>query len=674
MNQMAPDRRPLRTLAPSLGLAALLHLAAPPAAAQPPDYPPSRARSSARVWIERVRFDDTRSASDRGGTGYQDRTHVTIPLVSGSQTYFSVHPHHAGNAELPLSWRVWMDLDADGDFDDVVASQPELVTESPNAGGGSAFKGMFQKYFIVPEGFDGLETRMRVTMAEKQGEGSVAPGPAGTFASGEVEDYTVRLLAMPEAPAKPPGNARIFELAPTMARIQWDAAPGATSYHLRYREIAEEGAWIARRSTGPSRAHEAAADRDETAEEDSWLELDTFFHAPRASSRALALLTLRADTPYAAQLRSVNAGGASEWGPTVAFTTPTAAGPSERFPTVGLHSRGAPFTLAGEEGEQSWTMWDPFVLFDEDEGRYEVWYTVWGGHEPAFYGNRVMGVGHAWSEDGIHWTRQPGGHVLLPTPGSWDKDGLETVSVVKHEGTYYLWYLGKAYGPWLHQLGLATSRDGRTWTKHPANPVLSPEQPFEGDTVKEPSVLWDAEEGLFKMWYNGMRSTERVVRIGYATSLDGVAWTKHRGPVNGEAAAGWNHVHVAKVPGEGRGYLLHALVNYSVLQFWSPDGLTGWQASPNNPVLRARAIGHTWNGAKHDFENILAYGSPSALFRNGRLELYHMRSWFYATEYGDRGMRFGFATGPPGAPSAVETPEPAARMRIHLPIAWRGAE
>jgi hypothetical protein len=241
--------------------------------------------------------------------------------------------------------------------------------------------------------------------------------------------------------------------------------------------------------------------------------------------------------------------------------------------------------------------------------------------------------------------------------------------------------LGKSYGPWLHQLGLATSTDGRRWTKHAANPVLSPEQPFEGDTVKEPSVLWDAEEGLFKMWYNGMRSAERVVRVGYATSQDGVRWTKRRGPVNGEGSAGWNHVNVVKLPGAGRGYLLHALVDYSVLQLWSPDGLTGWRANPDNPVLRARTVGHIWNGAKHDFENILAYGSPSALVRDGRLELYHMRSWYYATEYGDRGMRFGLATGALGDARSVETPRPdpptpaaTDSARIHLPLAWRSAK
>lgn len=111
-----------------------------------------------------------------------------------------------------IAQRVWMDLNADGDFDDVVDGQLERVTESPNVGGGTTLKSMFQNYFVVPAGFDGLETRMRIAMAEKIGDATVAPGPTGTFASGEVEDYTVRFLPMPEAQTTPPSNPRVFEL------------------------------------------------------------------------------------------------------------------------------------------------------------------------------------------------------------------------------------------------------------------------------------------------------------------------------------------------------------------------------------------------------------------------------------------------------------------------------
>jgi len=64
------------------------------------------------------------------------------------------------------------------------------------------------------------------------------------------------------------------------------------------------------------------------------------------------------------------------------------------------------------------------------------------------------------------------------------------------------------------------------WTKHAANPVMTRTEPWETRAICEPSVLY--ENGLFKMWYMGSRtSTGYNAALGYATSPDGLAWTKH---------------------------------------------------------------------------------------------------------------------------------------------------
>ncbi len=59
---------------------------------------------------------------------------------------------------------------------------------------------------------------------------------------------------------------------------------------------------------------------------------------------------------------------------------------------------------------------------------------------------------------------------------------------------------------------------------HPASPVLKPDQPWEGETAMAFSdgAWWDPKDGLYKMWYLGGR--ERATC--YATSKDGIAWTK----------------------------------------------------------------------------------------------------------------------------------------------------
>jgi hypothetical protein len=81
------------------------------------------------------------------------------------------------------------------------------------------------------------------------------------------------------------------------------------------------------------------------------------------------------------------------------------------------------------------------------------------------------------------------------------------------------------------------TRESHAATYHPASPVLVPDRPWERDdkearAAKRPvnpaamvfsdGVFYDPHESLFKMWY--MAGYTRAT--GYATSEDGVSWTK----------------------------------------------------------------------------------------------------------------------------------------------------
>ncbi len=64
--------------------------------------------------------------------------------------------------------------------------------------------------------------------------------------------------------------------------------------------------------------------------------------------------------------------------------------------------------------------------------------------------------------------------------------------------------------------------------KHPANPILQADQPWEEDARHTAGVdctasMYDAKDGLYKLWYS-IKSTPHL--CGYATSEDGVSWTK----------------------------------------------------------------------------------------------------------------------------------------------------
>ena len=64
------------------------------------------------------------------------------------------------------------------------------------------------------------------------------------------------------------------------------------------------------------------------------------------------------------------------------------------------------------------------------------------------------------------------------------------------------------------------------WTKYPGNPVLTSTEPWEARAICEPSVI--VEDGRWRMWYMGCKtSTGTNAALGYATSPDGLSWTKH---------------------------------------------------------------------------------------------------------------------------------------------------
>jgi predicted GH43/DUF377 family glycosyl hydrolase len=154
-------------------------------------------------------------------------------------------------------------------------------------------------------------------------------------------------------------------------------------------------------------------------------------------------------------------------------------------------------------------------------------------------------------------TLSPGNVVLDPGPmdfvkaqanpvldlgpsGSWDDFAIQWPSVLKRNEQYEMWYSGNDGSTWC--IGFATSSDGFNWTKHPDNPVLQPGPlTWDDSNVFAPSVLWDGS--MYKMWYTGHDGSNW--RIGHATSLDGLNWTKNaNNPVLVASASGWDDFNV----------------------------------------------------------------------------------------------------------------------------------
>ena len=124
--------------------------------------------------------------------------------------------------------------------------------------------------------------------------------------------------------------------------------------------------------------------------------------------------------------------------------------------------------------------------------------------------------------------------TLSPTPGAWDRTMPEPPFAMRaSDGRWMLWYSGFNG---TDSIGLATSLDGRTWTKHPSNPVLRPSPSGWDNGGVIDGVVVEALGQLF-MYYGGRTSSDARKSMGVATSSDGVNWTKYAGnPVIGRGS------------------------------------------------------------------------------------------------------------------------------------------
>ena len=139
------------------------------------------------------------------------------------------------------------------------------------------------------------------------------------------------------------------------------------------------------------------------------------------------------------------------------------------------------------------------------------------------------GIGHATSVDGVSWTRDPANpYLTIQQEGDWKYTIFQCSEVVYANGIYHMWYTGGDY-PGTMQIGHATSPDAIAWTRDASNPVLKPGNAGEWEpSVYGPgTVIYDGN--MFQMWYEGGNIAELDLSVGYATSYDGSVWTKYTG-------------------------------------------------------------------------------------------------------------------------------------------------
>jgi len=105
----------------------------------------------------------------------------------------------------------------------------------------------------------------------------------------------------------------------------------------------------------------------------------------------------------------------------------------------------------------------------------------------------------------IHWTKHPGNPVMFASPaGEWDEVLVSPATVIYQDSMYHMWYWGGDHREHIFLIGYATSPDGINWTKDTLNnPVLKsgPEGAWDDNSVITPSVLF--RDSTYHMWYSG---------------------------------------------------------------------------------------------------------------------------------------------------------------------------
>ena len=120
--------------------------------------------------------------------------------------------------------------------------------------------------------------------------------------------------------------------------------------------------------------------------------------------------------------------------------------------------------------------------------------------------------------------------VLSPAASTvGDGDSVDDPALVKVGATYDMWYTGTAEDGNAPAIFLATSTDGSTWTRANNGAAVLQGTPgsFDANGVSAADVVYDATDlaAPYKMWYSGQNGV--FGGIGYATSTDGLTWTKY---------------------------------------------------------------------------------------------------------------------------------------------------
>ena len=175
---------------------------------------------------------------------------------------------------------------------------------------------------------------------------------------------------------------------------------------------------------------------------------------------------------------------------------------------------------------------------------YKIWYWDSSVHDVPY---TIDGIRTADSTDGVTWandtviTQNAGAQLVTGVWPDWNRGTYGPVSVIYNSAapntgtnpfnyTFAMYYDGTTGG--VESIGLGYSADGNTnWRIYGTAPVLDHGTAgnWDSDYATAGTVI-HGFDGIWRMWYSGSGPSGGGNQgIGYATSADGINWTKDPG-------------------------------------------------------------------------------------------------------------------------------------------------
>lgn len=204
------------------------------------------------------------------------------------------------------------------------------------------------------------------------------------------------------------------------------------------------------------------------------------------------------------------------------------------------------------------------------------------------------------------WERDTGGPVVsLGEQGRFDDTHIFAPAVIREGGRYLMWYCGSrgAVKERVFRLGLATSEDGRDFTRHKENPVfacadgrhsvLTPTLPraTDGHVFRK--------DGRLRMWFSStdFRDKSGLHTLHETSSTDGITWSTPSGPL-------MEHVYAPTIIRERRAYRMWYVdvkeTPWIIRHATSEDGRR-WRVSPEPCLL----IDQDWERTRLFYPTVL---------------------------------------------------------------------